>query len=405
MIINENHVVSALDLSRANKGFKDISLYGELNNIVLLGKEIDLLETIRRQDNPNKDFFKMPKRIVVLYASAIGIEPVVLEQISLKRLEAYRLIEKDGNEIEVKYQDSKKIFEYGISQIKNFDKKDQLLLDLIAKGMIKPISQDYYETVASHFPNDLHNSLEDYLTKTKILSPIQAKDTFYYSSPKIYKHEPSFRKLLEYNEDKNVSDALEFICNNPGIPLDSISPDELNSQVLKGLTVAGAFDSITLNIDGVPRNYLIPSNLNSDRYDKDNLDQVKKTLANFRFSERYAKFTLHNLTRFFESLLDRGFAGDASPIGTDYRNLELAGIIRVQKTSGDRHRLWMLKKDVIEDTLNVLKGSVPLITSNPNINLVEMNDSVLTRMMMSQNPGREVKITTDAIRKIERNLL
>lgn len=406
MIIGNDHVVSALDLSRAHKGFNDLSLYSELNQIVLLGKEIDLLETLRRQENPEEDSFNIPKRQVVYYGSAIGIEPVVLEQISLLNLENQGLIEKNDGNIEVKFKDSKKIFEYGISQINDkFEFKDKNLLNLIVNGMTKPIPQSDFDNVILKFPQYLRSSLGDYLIKTKLLQPIQAKDTLFYSSPKLYKHEDSFRRLLEYNEDNKISDALEFLCNNPGIPLDSISPNYLNNQLLKGLTVAGALDSITLNVDGVQRSYLIPSNLNSNRYDNDNLDQVKKTLANFRFAERYSKFKLTDLTRFFESLLERGFAGDATPIGTDYRNLELAGILKVERTHGDYHRLWMLKKDVIEDTLKVLKGSVPNIQQNPNINLIEMDNAVLSRMVMSQNEGPNVKKVTDAIRDIERGLL
>lgn len=407
MEITNNHVISALDLSRANKGHNDLALYGELNQIVLLGREIDLLETIRREENPENDFFTFPKQHLIYYAAAIGIEPVILEKITILKLQEADLINiTDGNEIEVNFKDFRNIFEYGKSQINNeLSIRDQKLLDLLSKGMVKPIAEENYKEVISIFPGDLRQPLSDYLNRTRLLCSIQAKDTLFYSSPKIYKHKDSFRKILEYCEDDEVSKSLEYLSQNPGIPLDSISPESFDHNLLKGLTLSGALDSITLNIDGVPRQYLVPSNLNSERMDKDHLDQVKKTLANFRFGERYATWTLHDTPRFLQKLLDTGFAGDASPIGTDYRNLELSGIIKVEKTQGSRFRLWMLKKDVIEDTLKVLKGSVPLITRNPNVNLNEMDNSVLSRMILSQSAGQNVETTVNALRKLGRGLL
>ena len=88
-MINDDHVVAALDLSRANKKYykiSDISLQSELKRIILLGKEIDLLETIRRQDNPNNDFFTFPKKNMLVYGSSIGFDPSLLEMITLNRL-------------------------------------------------------------------------------------------------------------------------------------------------------------------------------------------------------------------------------------------------------------------------------------------------------------------------------
>ncbi len=176
------------------------------------------------------------------------------------------------------------------------------------------------------------------------MCPIQVKETILYSSPKIYKHEDTFRELLEYDEFNEVPEALEYLTNNPGIPIDSINPKMFNHKLLNGLTLSGALDSITLNIDGVSRNYLIPANLNNDRVDRDHLDQVKKTLANFRFGERYPLFRLKNTESFLEALLENGYAGRASPIGTDYRNLERSGIIRVERVNGSFTSTMDVKK-------------------------------------------------------------
>lgn len=390
-----------MDLSRVNKGYNDISLYGELNEILLLGREIDLLEIIRRQENPENDFFTISKQQLNIHGLALGIEPVTLERVSLVNLQENALINIDEDNIEINFQDSDAIFNYGISQIRReFSSKNKKLLDLLANGMVKPITEDYYQSVLSDFPSTLDN----YLNKTKLLCPLQAKETIFYSSPKIYKNEDTFRKLLEDDDYNEIPKALEYLTDNPGIPLESIDPNIYDHNLLNGLTLSGALDPITLDIDGNSRRYLIPANLNNDRIDRDHLDQVKKTLANFRFGERYPRFRLRDSKVFLESLLENGFAGNASPIGTDYRQLELAGIISVERVSGDRYRLWMLKRDVIEDTIKILNGSVPIISENSTVNLNQMNDADISRMLLDNKRG-DTKEIADALRKIQRGLL
>lgn len=404
MEIKENYVTAALDFSRVHAGNSNIVISTELKKIISLGREIDLLESIRRQDNPNNDFFSITKKEIELYATYIGIDPDFLDMIILKKFENKNLIEfKDDNNIEIKFKDSKKIYEYAKSEIEMFDSKERGLLKLIAKGMIKPVSDTSFNNVISNFPSNFQPTIISYLNQTRILSPIELEDTILYSSPKIYKNKSLFTKLIKKTDETSVSSALEYLNQNPGIPIESIDKT-YNTTLLEGLNVAGAIDSINLNVGGVSRSYIMPANLSSDRYDDDNLDQVKKTLANFRFGQRYSKWKLYSLQRFLESLLDRGFAGPASPIGTDYKNLELAGIVKVLPVSGDRYRFWMLKEDVIEDTLNVLRGVVPLITKDPNISINKMDNSVLSRMISSQKAPKEVEEVVNALREIQRSM-
>lgn len=326
---------------------------------------------------------------------------MILEKVTLKNLENNNLIDINGDNIQVNFKDSNKIFRYGKTQIDHFNPKQQELLNLLAKGMIKPVPEEEYQQVVSNFSKPLPN----YLKKAQLMSPIQARETIFYSSPKIYKYEDNFRKLLENDEYDGVPEALDFINQNPGIPMDSIDSKQFEPNLLKGLTLSGALDSINLDVEGVSSSYLLPSNLNADRFDQDHLDQVKLTLANFRFGESYPQFRLRKPEIFLEKLLNDGYAGNATPIGTDYRNLELAGIVSVEKVNGNYHRLWMLKKDVIEDTLKVFRGSIPIISRNPDIDLNGMDNAIISRMMLDHNNGKSLKEVTDALRGLQRGIL
>ncbi len=406
MEIKDNHVTVALDLSRAFKGVRNVIVSTELNRIISLGREVDLLETIRRQDNPGKDFFTISKKELELHATIIGIEPILLDAVVIKKFHNYNLIElKDNGKVEIKFKTSEKIYNYAKSQIKEFNQNEQKLLNLIADGMVKPVLQEDFDRAILDFPEYAQKSIVNYLNQTKILSPIQAKESIFYSSPKIYKNKNLFSKLLENSDDKKVSDILEFISNNPGIPIETIDSQKYDIKLLKGLIVTGSIDSLTLDVNGTPRRYVVSSNLSSERYDSDHLDQVKKTLANFRFGERYSKWKLADLQTFLESMIDRGYAGKATPIGTDYKNLEGAGIVKVDNVAGTKYRFWMLKKDVIEDTLRVLKGAVPLIENNPTINLHQMENSVLSRIILSQTESKDIQEVTTALRKIQMGLI
>lgn len=371
----------------------------------MLGREIDLLEVIRRQDNPEEDFFQISSEELELNALNVGIDPILLEENVIPNFVNEGFIEYiDEEKFEIKFTNIKSVYKYSKNEISNFNSKEKEFLGLIAQGMIKPIDQDYFNDVILKFPGYAASPIKSYLDKTRILSPIQAQESIFYSSPKIYKHKEAFRRLLETSPYHDVSRTLEFLNENPGIPIDSLDSKRYNHDLIKGLTIAGAVDSISLNIGGESKKYITPTNLNPDRYDNDHLDQVKKTLANFRFGERYSKWTLISLNRFLESMLDRGYAGKATPIGTDYKNLEASGIVKVSRVTGDQYRFWMLKKDVIEDTLKVLRGSIPHVSSNPTISLNKMDNSTISRIIMSENQSSDVQEFTDAMRKIQKGI-
>ncbi len=139
--ISDNHVISAVNLSRVNNELPDINFYGKLNQILHLGREIDLLEIIRRQENPGRDFFTIPREQFDIHGLAVGIERVTLEKVSLVNFQDNSLINIiDDETIEVNFKNSEKILRYGKSQIRNeLSSKNQKLLNLLAKGMIKPV--------------------------------------------------------------------------------------------------------------------------------------------------------------------------------------------------------------------------------------------------------------------------
>ncbi|RMI36018.1 hypothetical protein EBO15_39810 [Actinomadura harenae] len=83
--------------------------------------------------------------------------------------------------------------------------------------------------------------------------------------------------------------------------------------------------------------------------------QVRQLVGSMIYAATFAQYRLYNPGAFIQKLIDRGEAGNASPIGTDYPMLETAGIVRViPGASSNRYRLELLQSDVAEDALSIL---------------------------------------------------
>ena len=396
-------IKAAIDLSRAYNRIRNPIIGTQFKHILTVGRETDLLETIRRVENPEFDVFILPKSELELYSTLTGIDPILLESSTLPNFLDSNLIEDKGDKVEIKFQSVSDVYTYGISRIpSDFDQKDKSILEVIAKGMKKPIEENILDNALQLFPSFAQGTIKKYLDEAKILGPMEAKDAIYYTSPKIFKDKKVFSRVLEIAEGPQIGDILDYVSNIPGVPIETI-PKRFDTKIIHGLAIAGAIEPINLDINGIVREYAFTSDITLDRTDNDHLDLVKKALSNFRFSERYAKYTLKKIEDFLSSLLDRGFAGMATPIGTDYRNLELSGIVKVEKIPGDsigRYRLWLLKRDVIEDVLNIVTGNLALTESVPQINLTTMDNVVLSRITIANEQKSNVKEVTDALRKI-----
>lgn len=79
----------------------------------------------------------------------------------------------------------------------------------------------------------------------------------------------------------------------------------------------------------------------------DELDQVRLVIASLSFAHHHATNRLADPVSFLDALVDRGVAGSAKPIATDYGALEKQQIVRVEPIfeGAYNHRFVALKKD------------------------------------------------------------
>ena len=105
-------------------------------------------------------------------------------------------------------------------------------------------------------------------------------------------------------------------------------------------------------------------------------------------------------------MLDHGYAGSAEAIGTDYMNLEWAGIFKIEQITGtEKYRFWMLKRDVVEDARSVLRGYIP-IQSKLKVGKLSRIESVVQAranigLRLDHNSMKDI---TKSLRQIEEGL-
>jgi hypothetical protein len=251
----------------------------------------------------------------------------------------------------------------------------------MAKTFLKPVLASELFEVMALFSKPFREGLWNFLKNNNVLIPFSHNNENFVINHRLYKDPKKFEMAMQILEEQKLENIVEFLQDNPGNPLPVVS-QALGTQdgTLYLLSKYGLLEPIKLEVQGDNKEYLFSPNSTMERDDKDHFDLVKMTLANFRFGEYYSKKTrLFSLNLFFNKMLDKGYAGSAEAIGTDYQNLEKNGIVRVEKIDSANYRFWLLKRDVIEDANNIIKGVIPFHSSRAVGCLSNINNMVQTR--------------------------
>jgi hypothetical protein len=406
LAIDSRRVAAAVDLSRLHG---DPVAELQLSDLFLVGRESDLLEAIRRS---KKDAVE-PLDLLWLQASKIGIPPQVFGRVCLPRLRGHFFeVDVEGN-VSLKFTNTEQIYAYATELLKELEREPEKskqvhYCDIIADSMVKPIPSDDYFHVVSEFGKPFRKSLYDFAIANRLLTTFNWKNEGYVVSHHLYKDDKRFREAMEILDAHKVAGMLNFILENPGNPSAVVERHlRLPTGTISALSNTGVIEPIRLDVEGDTKEYLFAPTTTNLRQDQDEFDPVKMTLSNFRFGEYYSKKTqLRSLDEFLSSLLDRGFAGWAEPIGTDYRNIEGMGVLKVVPVSGNNYRFWLLKRDVIEDVRSIVRGTIP-IKSDQNIgDITSLENLVQTRRQLDPEVIRRAQANVnEAVRELHETSL
>lgn len=385
---DKSFISVAVDLSRLpDDPIAEVQLADVLN----VGREVDLLEMVRRSDKNAE----VPLDLLKLQASRLRISPKLFDIKTKTEFEVKKMIRiVDANKVQLLYQTSSEVYMYGLKRIMEITDDAQLnFINILSKTLTKPALVNDFYTVLGLFPQPFRKGLWNFVVGNKMLIPFTWKNESFLISHRLYKDEKKLKMALEILEEQKLANIVEFLQNNPGNPLPVVSKFLGTAEAnLYLLSKYGILEPIKLEVQGDNKDYLFSPASTLAREDKDHFDLVKMTLANFRFGEYYSKKTrLYSLDKFLSSMLDRGFAGSAEAIGTDYENLEKNGVVKVQKISGSDYRFWLIKRDVIEDARDIIKGIIPIQSDKSVGNLTEIDNLIQTRRQIDVELAQATK--------------
>lgn len=400
MLVSPNRglVYTAVDMSRLPD---NPIAETQLPDLLEIGREADILETIRRSEED----VEISLDWVKLQASRLGIPPKLFDLNVREEFEKKGMIRLTDDKVQLLFQTSTEVYNYGLKRLAEVKDHKQIdFLEILTKALAKPLPLNEFLETLSQFGRAYRSGLYSFIIDSKMLIPFKFRDESYLISHRLYRDEKKLNMALEILEEQHLKNIVDFLNENPGNPLPVVGRYLKTDPVtLNLLAKYGMLEPIKLDVQGDSKDYVFSPQSTLSREDNDHFDLVKKTIANFRFGEYYSqKSRLRSLDEFLSSMLDRGFAGWAEAIGTDYKNLEKDGVIEVRRVSGNNYRFWMLKKDVIEDARDIVKGIIP-IQSKKNVgNLTDINNLIQTRSQIDATLAQATqKEIIGALRQIQ----
>jgi len=176
-------------------------------------------------------------------------------------------------------------------------------------------------------------------------------------------------RIQDSRAGSEVAALIEEIRQSPGMPQDQVTSTEqrwVDFAVSQGLVER----SVVITSEGNERAFLFTPHLRRDAFgngQRDASGHVRQLVGSMVYAATYSRFRLDSPALFLRRLIERGTAGNASPIGTDYPMLETAGIVAVVpgRMSG-RYALELRQVDVAESALEILQSRQPLANGLAN---------------------------------------
>lgn len=195
---------------------------------------------------------------------------------------------------------------------------------------------------------------------------------------------------------RSLLEELHKHEGRPSAEIESASPDLVRLAISQGIIDATEIKTTggraaTFHFTPLFRGFGV-----SRDHVPDALDQVKLVIASFAFSTRYATFRLRDPEVFLDSLISRGYAGNASPIATDYGAMEKQKIVSVEQVApgSSRYRFRSVKRDTLIEARDTMRAGA-LLLPNPRGNLNALlreppqgfSDPIATRQQLAREAG------------------
>lgn len=243
-----------------------------------------------------------------------------------------------------------------------------------------PMAEAQHRTVleSEGFPANLHDGVFKAMQAVQLLrrqeSSSLTEDVLY--SPYVWGTEAveiaEFMANLPPNEREVLESLSRRALESPGSSLEVLSS---NSRLLAGARKVGLIDSTrVMTTGGSQRGFAFSPGLERQLSfgATDVAHERKLFVAHILYGHRYEMFgrgRIESPVALVSALIKRGTVGPTTSIGEDYPLLEAHGIVSVTTQTNGRAYLNLVKRDVAEDSLELLRAALgeeePLEASSP----------------------------------------
>lgn len=177
--------------------------------------------------------------------------------------------------------------------------------------------------------------------------------------------------LLNVTEKEILLAMIEKVKNHQGIPekmIADFASSQNSTHLLQLAKRAGLLDSTKIkSANGIERSFLVSPHFYADvaeQHGEDFCDRVKIFLDSIRNGQYFGRQETGRISdpaRLLEVLLDRGWVGPATAIGSEYILPEKAGIIKVQRdpASSWKYKLHSVQSDTIGVVRQLIMNGTP----------------------------------------------
>lgn len=370
-----------IDFERAIEELKIPGLYRFYRTSLEIGREARLLETIRGQG-------EMDKNRLYDFSSQFGFSPDYIEAILIPKFVDWDFISNSHENIDINIGSQRDILsKCGKEwQIKNKDPRDLIAIKTISALSRRPVEEEDLQNILKEFDN---TEIEDSILTLEAINQTSTLNVgdqkIYFSPTMVGENTESIKKLFSQTQKGTlqVADTIyENISECQGYPQIGLTETAINSEItpnlIESLELCGILDPCKVSIGGYEQTFLFTGDVFKGGDDAYHF--IKETVSHFRFAEKFAKQKLLWLPKFLNKLIEKGEAGSAAPIGTDYKLLERNGIIEVKPfgVSG-KYRMYLNpgKEDVLMKTLDLIETNVkPIIPLKQNLSIKQQLERI-----------------------------
>lgn len=349
------------------KEFKtDCHNIDELDNLNIAGKCGRLAGIIRGSmyiDNIDK-LKKMGNQVGISPSELIRVILPMMEDYSDKRIKLRKDSAGSIIGVEEYLYDNKTVI--GISgnilQGMNPSSLERIAIETLdSTKKIPHLESELYNKLASEYTEEDINLSVVLQQQFGLLQKINKNQEPIYSNEYVWgnKHEKIAHAIgnIDLGSRQNLKEVVSIIQNKQGIPTEKLN--SIDIELLELSKRVGILDPTKIvTRQSLEKEFLFSSNLlDKAVYNEDILDDVKLFIASIRFGENYTNYsTLNQTEQFISALINRDRVGPHSANGTDYTLLESRGIIKVEHAYNDRYYMKLLRKDVAEQALNIIRS-------------------------------------------------